>query len=285
MGRPTPITSEQQLSLVAEYNAGVSRNQLALNYGASRPFVTDCLKRHGVVLRSVAERCPGLPVDHAAFDDAAASPESAYWVGFLMADGCISDRGPASPHVIVVLGEQDRPHLVQFRAFLRSEHSIQHVPPSQNARIKGGPCVRLDIVSPRMVESLARYGVVPRKSLRATAIGLEHNKDFWRGVVDGDGWVGLAKRRGRQDPRLNITGSLPLATQWAAFVKTITPTACQPARDRNAWQCGVTGRHAVRVLHALYSDCHVALPRKLQAAQTIIQDFARLLDSGIGYHW
>lgn len=298
MPRPSPITPDQELELVRLYvEERVSRNELALRFNASRPFVTDCLRRNGVNPRGIREASRlhnGLPVRHDAFAEPL-SAEARYWIGFLMADGCVSFQRFASPHIILGVSAVDRAHLEAFRRFLGAEHAIMNVPATtrvlrgREINIKEG--VRLDVCSEQLAADLARYGVVPNKTRRTVAVpSMERDVDFWRGAVDGDGWVGYSVRRGKHrkeklDPRICLVGTHQLVGQWSAFIRTITDCAGTVGPDKGCWQCGATGRHAVRVIQALYSGCHVALPRKLQIAQEILEGFGSLLDTSIGYRW
>ena len=283
MPRPSPVTEEQERLIVEQYSNGVSRNRLAVMFNASRPFITDCLRRHGVQTRSLKEACPGLPLNHAVFDAAASSEAAAYWVGFLMADGCISaNSGKGSPHVILVISERDRSHLEQFRSFLGSQHSIQVIPGGKHY---GGKSVRLDLASERLADALSLCGVVTPKANRRVPPFLELNRHFWRGLVDGDGWVGQAKKRDGSEPRIALVGYQPIVEEFSAFLRTVTDCAATVGADRSVWQCGAYGRHAVRVIHYLYSDCHVALSRKHKTAKSLIDRYRFLLDPDIGYHW
>ncbi len=147
------------------------------------------------------------------------------------------------------------------------------------------------MTSAQIARDLARYGVTPRKTFTAKVALLETNRHFWRGAVDGDGWVGISRRssgnrKNRDDPRICLCGSHDMLEQWSAFVCGIT--ACKGSVVRagaSIWQCGAQGRHAVRVINALYSDCHVALPRKLNSAKKIIERFSSLRSEDIGYFW
>lgn len=92
MPRPCPITPTQKDEIVARYQAGESRNRLAAEFKYDRNSVTLLLRRRGVHVRGPAEACLS-PLRHDAFADAADCDEAAYWVGMLMADGCISLNG------------------------------------------------------------------------------------------------------------------------------------------------------------------------------------------------
>lgn len=292
MGRPCPVTKEQELEIVAKYQAGKSRNALALEYNASRWFIADCLDRHGVVRRRHLEAFH-LSLTTTVRPDAFAMPlgdEAAYAVGFLMADGCISQRGRQQSHLIIQINECDKPILEWLRDFLGSNHAIQHVP-AQPKDIYGktyiiGPFSRLDIGSQRLCDNLAAVGVVPNKTHRTLAHhSMLANRHFWRGMVDGDGWVGTAIKHGQQIPRINLTGTKPLLEQYATFVRSITAFAANVSPDKTAWQCPATGRHAIRIMNHLYADATVALPRKAAAAQRLVAEHEDLLDPNLGYHW
>ena len=56
------------------------------------------------------------PVNEGAFS--LDTEESAYWAGFLIADGCISVPQSGSPSVSINLMACDKTHLILFRAFL-----------------------------------------------------------------------------------------------------------------------------------------------------------------------
>lgn len=46
-----------------------------------------------------------------------ASSEFAYWVGFLLADGCISERPKRQPRLMVELASCDYTHLIKLKEF------------------------------------------------------------------------------------------------------------------------------------------------------------------------
>lgn len=271
MPRPSPVTAEQETSLIKEYLAGTSRNLLAIRYDASRPFITDFLRRHGVAVRGLKEACPGFPLNHAAFDDAATSPEAAYWVGFLMADGCISFHAKQTPHVILVLSITDKDHVESLKRFVGAhQHKIYFIPAVRSGYKGGKDSIRLDLVSAQLVAALATYGVVPRKSLTAKVLILENNRHFWRGYVDGNGSLGISKR-GNYKPRpvLQLCGSESIISQFANFAVSVTGTTMRPHRDHTVWGAALSCSHAIKMIRHLYDDCSVALPRKLAKARQL----------------
>lgn len=205
-------------------------------------------------------------VNESIFDDAANNPEAAYWIGFLMADGhvCAGKR-----YVVrLALSVCDKYHVESFKAFLRSEHPIKVVHYENSGYDTSGPMAQIDVCSKRLVLSLVSYGVVPGKKRRAEVIGLENNRHFWRGCVDGDGSLGFQPTTASMMPRIRLCGSRPIVEQFHRFVLSVAPTctAC-PHPSKSIWEMNTTGRYAQRVITALYGDCSIALPRKLELAQ------------------
>ncbi|HTT74203.1 MAG TPA: hypothetical protein VMG99_08725 [Thermoplasmata archaeon] len=204
--------------------------------------------------------------------DAPLSPEAQYWVGFLMADGSVGFTGPNAGHIVLALQERDRGHVEAFRRFLGSTHAIYARAP---APAPGGytstGLAQLKVESADLVRALERYGVVPGKSRRTRVLGLEQSRDFWRGVVDGDGSVGVqVTGRSKGVPWLALAGSPGLLEQFVHFVHREEPDSTQVPSIRPNGLAVLTyrGPMACRILRRLYAGAAVALPRKLEAARS-----------------
>lgn len=117
---------------------------------------------------------------------------------------------------------------------------------------------------------LAKYGVVPRKSRIACAKFVQGSRHFWRGVIDGDGHLGIRPQKSRPYAGLALSGSKLLMEQFAEFVQGITPTTATVRPMKLTWVFTLGGSHAAAIVCALYADCGIAIPRKLETARRII---------------
>jgi hypothetical protein len=260
MPRPWPLTTDQEQKLLTAYQDGLSRNACARQFGLARLSVNRLLERNGVSVRDLQTVCKSIVNEH-AFDDPHNNEAAAYWIGFLMGDGCISTQR-TSNYIILGLSVTDRDHVESFRQFIGCSNPL--------TSSKKGPMIALSVASSALAKALASYGVVPRKTHSSRVIGLEHNRHFWRGVTDADGWVGFANRRGTRHPAFSLVGSLSLMRQFASFARIFSDATASVNRCRDSWQFCPRGHYAVQVIHHLYSDCHVALPRKLASAQQVL---------------
>ena len=245
------LSEQHRSEIVALYQSGTSSTVLGDRYGVSCQAVLALLRRRKVAIQSRSEAARR----HVLNDDAFASitPESAYWIGFLMADGCITGTHELRLNLATRDGEQ----VERFRAFLRSSHTI--------GRSHGQ--VRLAIKSRKLCSDLAVYGIVPRKSTVAQVVGLEGNRDFWRGVVDGDGNIYYSAPLGFW--YLRLVGSRRMMEQFLAFAKRLTPTTASVRPHKSIAIVCLGGVHAAAILYALYHDAPVALRRKEQIASEL----------------
>lgn len=253
------MTKEEIGELVRRYQAGESSIQLAKAFGCSKPTALKYIGRAGVGRRSISDAKRRDGFNEAAFD--CINEESAYWIGLLMADGCVHyPRVGTSPRVSLSLHSGDVSHIERFKAFLNTSAKVY--------KYKNKSMVELVVTSRRLAEALALYGVTPRKSLTAKVSGLQRNRDFWRGVVDGDGSV--ARSTSALSP-LQLCGSYDLMTQFASFVHSVVGVAPTPYKRGNLYIVKLYNNTAYCMLEVLYSGCTVALPRKEQNAQQFIQ--------------
>jgi len=225
---------------------------------------------------NLCRRCHKLPLDETAFSRV--TPESAYWVGFLMADGCVMQPPFGEPEVAVRLAVIDVAHLETLRAFLGSPKkiTIQSAPTGAHfiagKQARSGASALFSVSSRRLADDLTAFGLLPRKSKREHVIGLESNRDFWRGMVDGDGTVRVgATGNNGLVPELRLYGGLSITTQFREWVRTLVPGCETNVKPHNGiWRFQINARQAYRVITELYSGATVALPRKMATAQAII---------------
>ena len=110
------------------------------------------------------------------------SPEARYWIGFLLADGCVSSNGNYD-YIGLGLKFSDVEHVRRFARFVGvCEESVRERLGVNN--FGKNHSAQLVFSGKGLIPQLAKYGVVPRKSWTASVPPtLAHDQDFWRGLV------------------------------------------------------------------------------------------------------
>lgn len=115
------------------------------------------------------------------------SCESAYWMGFIAADGCLSiNTHTGSKTVSIALSSKDCGHLEKLKRFLN------HTKPLSTISRGGYQSCRIEVYSSKIFASLENLGIHPRKSLDFIWPKVPENlsSHFIRGYFDGDGHIG-----------------------------------------------------------------------------------------------
>ncbi len=209
--------------------------------------------------RSVGSK---LGVDEGVFDTL--TPESCYWLGYLITDGCISEQPDKSARLVVQQSRHHRDQLERLRYFLKADlYKITDGEHFSYGRIHQHSV--LQITAPRLCKVLATYGVVSRKTAVAGAVGVvEDNPNFWRGVVEGDGSVYVNK--------IHMYSSSPrLANQYRRFLRRHLVGVRMSVHKYAdpVWRVCVTGESAVRVASLLYPPDACGLVDKRARGETL----------------
>lgn len=258
------LTDEQHERLLEQYQQGKASPELAQKFGASVQAICSLLARRGIARRNPAQSARRYTLNEHAFETI--TEESAYWIGFLMADGTIQDT-LARAEVILSLAERDRVHLERFKCFLQSDAPLQVCTLPSTNPFKGTLIYRVTACSQLLVSSLMQYGVRPRKTGSEQVSILETNRHFWRGVIDGDGYLGISGRY----PRLELVGGETLLQQFATFLKFHLPFCINSVRPhKGIYRIGFCSKTASDIVKLLYEDCSVALERKMEKAHSIL---------------
>lgn len=120
------------------------------------------------------------------------SSDKAYFLGLLAADGNVSPRLTA---VRIALKANDQGILEKFREFLGEDAPELKMKYSKNKGVVSAPQKILCLSRVTMVQDLITHGITPNKSktlkIKNSFQGFE--RDFLRGVWDGDGSIGVRR--------------------------------------------------------------------------------------------
>lgn len=136
-----------------------------------------------------------------AFKRYPASVETRYWAGFMGADAWVhGDR------VELELAEKDRDHVRKWAEFIGANYDETR----ERARAA--------VSSSELVHALEPFGIHQRKSqVYEAPWWLECDPHFWRGYVDGDGWIRSGER-----PGVGVCGTETIVKQFVKFCTFIT---------------------------------------------------------------
>ena len=119
------------------------------------------------------------------------TPYSAYWLGFIAADGCITIHHGKENKFCFCLKEEDRPTVEKLAELLKFSGKVPTY--FHEAKGKKYPCVSLSIYSQELCDIFNSYGIVRKKSYKdnhfLSFIPQEYKKYWCFGYFDGDGSI------------------------------------------------------------------------------------------------
>lgn len=196
------------------------------------------------------------------------SPNMAYLLGFILADGCIikgSYKG-YSDALRFGVHKQDIDILKKIKQELGSQYKISLV---KNAAY-------FSINSQKIVNNLKALGISYRKSLQKARyekipnVPIKYIRDFIRGIVDGDGSINFDKKN---YPALSICGKKKIIT----FIKNhffskfnLYSKITQAKKDGeqyNLFYIAYRCNSAQTLIKYLYNNANLYLERKFQLAK------------------
>lgn len=192
-------------------------------------------------------------------------PNQAYILGLLFADGCNS---LARNSILLDLQARDKPILERISVELKTDRPLMFIARTQPQH---SDKYRLTICSKKITNQLASLGMVPAKSLVLTYptwLPDALHKEFMRGYVDGDGYIGSSN--------LDIVGTEQFCTRFAAIVREKLGVRgylqkAKPKTSINTFRFRLCGRlQARKVCEWLYSGAELYIPRKYEAAMWMV---------------
>jgi hypothetical protein len=257
------ISDEQKEKVKELYLQGLAQSKIEQALKMTRKTIRTILKEAGIDRdKSTQWRVSrGSSLKEDVFDNL--NPESLYWIGFLYADGHIRKDKEYSIEIEIEL--KDKTHLEKYKTFLGCNKEIKHY--------EDNSC-SLKVYSKVIHSRLKELGFNNRKSWNAIPHPLlKESRDFWRGVVDGDGGVYDYKNF-----QMTLCGTLETIFDFIIFcsketgIKDKYPSLAKKEGRTNTvlHQVHYYSEDCKKVLDLLYKDSTVYLERKYQSYLEII---------------
>ena len=180
------LNDEQIQLIIQDYQNNKSMRQIEKDYGVTRQSVAKYLE--GIGVKTTKGNHHRKYTHQYDFFENIDTEEKAYWLGFMFADGYITDCSNryGEDKFGITLHSKDISTLEQFKKSIKSTNPITDV--SSNGR----SLIRIIMSSQKTVDDLISHGCFKQKSLiLEPPIGVPNNliHHFIRGYFDGDGSI------------------------------------------------------------------------------------------------
>lgn len=192
------FTEDELIALINDFKQGKSLNELSKKYNKSKYILRKALKSKGIQNKTGARN--KYTCNYSFFQNIN-SEEKAYWLGFIYADGYISNsrKNRKEFKLSVGVSDIDKNHIQKLKNSLNSNHTTIIIP-NKTVKLKSGRIInrsaqyRLDIYNQKLVKDLMNKGLTPRKSNTCSLPNysiIDDNlfRHFVRGYFDGDGSI------------------------------------------------------------------------------------------------
>lgn len=268
--RKNKLAEEQiEILIIEMYNFGLSMQKIMGILKIGKKKVLDILNKNNISIRDNSDyRIYTLNENYFDIID---SPNKAYILGFLYADGCVSKN---KYNIQLSLQEGDIEILQKikyeldsnapliFREFSKYNDKTGHNQQNQWA---------LFIHSRHMHESLCKLGVVPQKTHGITYPDFlldEFHSHFLRGVLDGDGCIHAPYGNYGKHKMVDICGTQTFCNQAKEVIEKTLGIHCSIIKiNKNGSTYRITisgGRQVSKLLDWIYKDADLKLNRKYE---------------------
>jgi len=170
------LTSEQKQYLLQTYKeeSDVTATKIANTMNKNPATIRRILQLHGI---DTSQRRSRKHIFNQSKFKQINTHEKAYWLGFIMGDGCIGKN-----YLSLELSQVDRCHLEKIKKFMKGGQEIVNTQKQ---------CCRIIFCSKKLVTDLAQYEIIKNKTHRTKTPKIESKylPDFYRGILDSDGWI------------------------------------------------------------------------------------------------
>jgi len=234
--------------------------EISKKLGMSRNFIYKQIKKYNLI-RPVPKK-----ILNENFFQNIKTERQAYWLGFIMADGCIF-KTSTSYRLDIGLKKEDFKHLQKFHKDIDSIRDVKIYPYK---------CYSFH-TSKKLCKDLISLGCTERKSLTLEYPNIPKilERHLIRGYFDGDGCIYFRKPRGNYvSPVISIVGNIDFLQGLRKNLKMdeykMTLKIRHPERNNNIRYFVLSGKKACeKFFKIVYADATVYLERKYLKFTTI----------------
>lgn len=247
--------SEQEVQEIidAYQKENISCAQLAKRYNVSESTIDRIIKSNNIEVR----RHWSHTFDENYFDNID-TPNKAYLLGFIYADGCVEKNNVVS----IVVHKKDIEVLEMFKKELKATNNINET--------KTKPHVRINFCSKHMCDILIYMGCGRNKtnSLVFPDISEQYKYDFIRGFMDGDGCISIKNRGSKKYISLSFTGTFEMLDALKLSFHIDNPITFY----RNSYALHIGKKDDVmRILSNIYHNAELYMTRKFNKYKEYIE--------------
>jgi len=195
---------------------------------------------------------------------------SAYWLGFILADGCVMNYNNIK-RMSIHLSINDKNHLEKLGRVLNKNITVDY---KYNS-------VFLNIYGDKVFDDLYKHGIMSNKTLNENtkvfdSINPNLTHHFLRGYFDGDGYVSRVKYPKGFAPIFGFIGSKNIVSRIRSIVVSNTSLKQVSIIERDNGICLISWsgvRNARLFIKYLYKDATVWLERKKDKIVSLMNEY------------
>lgn len=225
------LTDADKKEIVSLYNYNTS-TELAEKYGVSRGQITKIWHDNNLIGKDKNK----YPFDFNYFENID-TPDKAYFLGFLAADGNVFTKNEQECQSIIRLciNDKDENILNVFKTYIDSQKPLHITERKTKEHISY--MVELELVSNKMASDLRKYNIIERKTYdyEMTLLKPELMHHYFRGYFDGDGSISCSNGQYHTPSKYNIsiTGFLHNLSKMQKYLESVGISSIIIADKRN----------------------------------------------------